>query len=125
MPGVGAWRWNPTGFWNGTWGPDTIGTRNWTIDGEGSFFDLFLDWGLSWGWITKLWRWRAFFVNRGWWMGDVGAFGSLVCEFWKGSGLEPHGRQGMMEGGQERGWFKRAAKGRVWGERNRIRVPVF
>ena len=55
VPGVGAWGWNPTGFWNGTWGPDTIGIRDWTIDGEGSFFDLFLDWELDWGWVTKFW----------------------------------------------------------------------
>ena len=55
----------------------------------------------------------------------MGAFGSLVCEAWKGSGLEPHRRQGMMEGGQDRIWFNRTMKGGIWGKRNRIRVPVF
>ena len=59
-------------------------------------------------------------------MGNVGAFGSLVCEAWKGSGLEPHRRQGMLEGGQGREWFKGTMKGRVRGEgRNKIRVPAF
>ena len=34
-------------------------------------------------------------------MGDVGAFGSLVCEVWEGSGLEPDRGQGIVEGGQD------------------------
>ena len=56
----------------------------------------------------------------------MGAFGSLVCEVWKGSGLEPHRRQGMLEGGQGREWFKGTMKGRVRGKRrNKIRVPAF
>ena len=55
MPGVGAWRWDLVGFWDGTWGPNTIGTRDWTIDGEGPFLNLFLDRGQDWGWVTKLW----------------------------------------------------------------------
>ena len=67
-----------------------------------------------------------FFVDWGWWMGNVGAFGSLVCKAWKGSGLEPHRRQRVMEGGQGREWFKKATKGRVRGERrNKIRIPAF
>ena len=57
-------------------------------------------------------------------MGNVGAFGSLVREAWEGGGLKPHRRQGMMEGGQEREWF-RTTKGRVRGEGNRVRVPIF
>ena len=54
----------------------------------------------------------------------MGAFGSLVCEVWKGSGLEPHRGQRMVEGGQERKWF-RMMKGGIGGEGNRVRVPVF
>ena len=57
-------------------------------------------------------------------MGNVGAFGSLVCETWKGGGLEPHRRQRMMEGGQGREWFM-TMKGRIRSEGNRVRVPVF
>ena len=56
----------------------------------------------------------------------MGAFGSLVCKAWKRSGLKPHRRQGMMEGGQGRVWFKRTMKGRVWGKgRDKVRVPAF
>ena len=43
VPGVGAWGWYSMGFWDGAWGPNMIGTQDWTIDGEGSFLDLFLD----------------------------------------------------------------------------------
>ena len=57
-------------------------------------------------------------------MGNVGAFGGLVYETWKGGGLEPHRRQWMMEGGQGREWF-RTTKGGIGGERNGVRVPVF
>ena len=57
-------------------------------------------------------------------MGDVGAFSSLVCESWKGSGLEPHRRQWMLEGRQEREWF-RTMNGGIGSEGNRVRVPVF
>ena len=101
-----------------------IGTWDWTIDGEGSFLDLFLDWGLDWGWAMKLWQWRAFVVYWRWWIGNVGTFSSLVCETSKGSGLEPHRGQGMVEGGQERKWF-RMMKGGIGSEGSRIRVPVF
>ena len=59
-------------------------------------------------------------------MGDVGAFSSLVCKSWKGSGLEPHRRQWMMEGGQDRVWFKRTTKGGIRSEGgNKVRVPAF
>ena len=54
----------------------------------------------------------------------MGAFGSLVCECWKGSGPEPHRGQWMMEGGQERKWF-RTTNGGIGSEGNRVRVPVF
>ena len=36
----------------------------------------------------------------------MGAFGSLVCDVWEGSGLEPDRGQGVMKGGQERKWFR-------------------
>ena len=55
----------------------------------------------------------------------MGAFGSLVCEVGKGSGLEPHRRQGMMEGGQGREWV-RTTKGGIRSEGgNKVRVPAF
>ena len=54
----------------------------------------------------------------------MGAFGSLVCEVWKRGGLEPHRGQGMVEGRQEREWF-RMTNGGIGSERNRVRVPVF
>ena len=54
----------------------------------------------------------------------MGTFGSLVCNVWKGSGLEPDRGQGMVEGGQEGKWF-RATNRRIWSEGNRVRVPVF
>ena len=55
MPRVGARGWDSMGFWDGTWGPNTIGTQSWTIDGEGPFFSFFLDGGLDWRWVTMLW----------------------------------------------------------------------
>ena len=56
----------------------------------------------------------------------MGTFGSLMCDIWKGNGLKPNRRKGMMEGGQGRVWFKRVMKGRVWGKRrNKVRVPAF
>ena len=55
---------------------------------------------------------------------NYGPFGSLVCDVWKGGGLEPDRRQWVVKGRQERKWF-RTTKGRVWGEGNRVRVPVF
>ena len=55
----------------------------------------------------------------------MGALGSLVCNVWKGNGLKPGRGQGIVEGGQDREWF-RLMKGRVWGNwRNRVRVPAF
>ena len=73
----------------------------------------------------KLWRQRAFFVYWGWWIGNVGAFSSLVCDIWKGR-LEPNRRQWVLEWGKDRERFKGTMKGRVWGKgRNKIRVPAF
>ena len=80
VPGVGAWRWDWTGFRDGAWRLDMIGTQDWTVEGEGPCLGSFLNWGLGWGWVTKLWRQRAFFVNWRWGIGYVGAFGSLVCD---------------------------------------------
>ena len=54
----------------------------------------------------------------------MGTFGSLISDVWQGSGLEPHRRQGVVEGGQKREWC-RTMKGGIWGKRNRVRVPVF
>ena len=83
-----------------------IGTRDWTVDGEGPFLGSFLDRGLDRGWVTKLWQWRAFFVYWRWWVGDVGTFGSLVCNIWEWDVLEPDRGQWVVEGGQERKWFR-------------------
>ena len=54
----------------------------------------------------------------------MGAFGSLVNDVWQGSGLEPRRRQRVMDGGQEREWY-RTMNGGIGGEGNRVRVPVF
>ena len=56
----------------------------------------------------------------------MGTFGSLVCDIWEGDGLEPNRRQGVVDWGQDRVWFKRMVKGRVWSEwGNKVRVPAF
>ena len=60
-------------FWDGTWGLDMDSTWDWTEDGEGPFLGSFLDRGLDWGW----------------WVGNLGTFGSLICDIWEGDGLEP------------------------------------
>ena len=56
----------------------------------------------------------------------MGAFGCLVCDVWKGNGLQPKWRCRVLEGGQGREWFKGMMDRRVWGKGgNRVRVPAF
>ena len=92
-------------------------TRDWTEDGKGPLFTFFLDRRLDWGRVMKLWQWRAFFVDWGWWIRNVGTFSSLVCDVWEGGGLEPNRRQWMLEWRKDRERFKGMMKGRVWVKR--------